>query len=60
MKPCRTCNQPWDSSESRFTVCPACRAKMPVRRVNVEPLNRKFTLKPYNKEYADAIHSNPT
>lgn len=42
MKPCRLCNQPWDSSESRFTVCPTCRAKMPVRRVNMEPLNRRW------------------
>lgn len=40
---CRTCHLPWDRQGSLFTVCPSCRAKMPVRRVNGEPLNREFT-----------------
>ena len=33
---CRTCNQPWVAQGSLLTVCPACRSKLPVRRVNTK------------------------
>lgn len=52
MKPCRTCHQPWDAQGSLFTVCPSCRAKMPVRRVNGAPLNRRWRPLTPHPEYA--------
>lgn len=50
MTVCRTCRLPWDHMNSHFTVCPSCRAKMPVRRVNTKT-DKRWKPLPFNHNY---------
>lgn len=56
MTVCRTCHLPWDNMNSHFTVCPSCRAKMPVRRVNTKK-DKPFRLMPFNYKAHDALEA---
>jgi hypothetical protein len=42
MTTCPKCNTEWEPHECRLRLCRSCRRDLPVRRVNLEPLDRRY------------------